>query len=130
MFFDVTATRALLDKVVATNRQLEAAYEELQSTNEELDTAKEELQKAGIIKDAKQEPVELATEGTVTSQTEEALLKQLEEVLRQDKLAIPAEGTSIVTITAPNEVPMFKIIRLMDYCNKYGLGLSLQAVQR
>lgn len=37
VFFDVTATRALVDKVVQTNRQLEAAYEELQSTNEELE---------------------------------------------------------------------------------------------
>lgn len=43
-FFDVTATRALLDKVVETNRQLETAYEELQSTNEELETTNEELQ--------------------------------------------------------------------------------------
>lgn len=44
VFFDVTATRALLDKVVHTNHQLEAAYEELQSTNEELETTNEELQ--------------------------------------------------------------------------------------
>lgn len=44
VFFDVSATRALLDKVVQTNRQLEAAYEELQSTNEELETTNEELQ--------------------------------------------------------------------------------------
>ncbi len=44
VFFDVTATRALLDKVITTNRQLEAAYEELQSTNEELETTNEELQ--------------------------------------------------------------------------------------
>lgn len=44
VFFDVTATRALLEKVVETNRQLEAAYEELQSTNEELETTNEELQ--------------------------------------------------------------------------------------
>jgi two-component system CheB/CheR fusion protein len=44
VFFDVTATKALLDKVVATNHQLEAAYEELQSTNEELETTNEELQ--------------------------------------------------------------------------------------
>ncbi|ORC02082.1 chemotaxis protein CheR [Mycobacterium persicum] len=44
VFFDVTATRALLDKVVATNRALETAYEELQSTNEELETTNEELQ--------------------------------------------------------------------------------------
>jgi two-component system CheB/CheR fusion protein len=44
VFFDVTATRSLLDKVVATNHQLEAAYEELQSTNEELETTNEELQ--------------------------------------------------------------------------------------
>ncbi len=36
-FYDVTATRDLLDKVVQANRQLEAAYEELQSTNEELE---------------------------------------------------------------------------------------------
>jgi two-component system CheB/CheR fusion protein len=43
-FFDVTATRALLDKVFQTNAQLEAAYEELQSTNEELETTNEELQ--------------------------------------------------------------------------------------
>ena len=44
VFFDVTANRALLDEVVQTNRQLEAAYEELQSTNEELETTNEELQ--------------------------------------------------------------------------------------
>jgi two-component system, chemotaxis family, CheB/CheR fusion protein len=44
VFFDVTATRALLDKVIQTNNQLEAAYEELQSTNEELETTNEELQ--------------------------------------------------------------------------------------
>ena len=44
VFFDVTATRALLDKVVQTNSQLESAYEELQSTNEELETTNEELQ--------------------------------------------------------------------------------------
>jgi two-component system CheB/CheR fusion protein len=43
-FFDVTATRTLLDKVVQSNRQLETAYEELQSTNEELETTNEELQ--------------------------------------------------------------------------------------
>ena len=44
VFFDVSATRSLLDKVVETNRALEAAYEELQSTNEELETTNEELQ--------------------------------------------------------------------------------------
>ncbi|OBB65733.1 MULTISPECIES: CheR family methyltransferase [unclassified Mycobacterium] len=44
VFFDVSETRALLDKVVQTNRQLEAAYEELQSTNEELETTNGELQ--------------------------------------------------------------------------------------
>ena len=44
VFFDVTANRILLDKVVQTNAQLEAAYEELQSTNEELETTNEELQ--------------------------------------------------------------------------------------
>lgn len=44
VFFDVTATRMLLDRVVHTNRQLESAYEELQSTNEELETTNEELQ--------------------------------------------------------------------------------------
>jgi two-component system CheB/CheR fusion protein len=44
VFFDITANRSLLDKVVETNRQLETAYEELQSTNEELETTNEELQ--------------------------------------------------------------------------------------
>lgn len=44
VFFDVTATRGLVDKVVQTNAQLESAYEELQSTNEELETTNEELQ--------------------------------------------------------------------------------------
>ncbi|MDN4517036.1 PAS domain-containing protein [Mycolicibacterium austroafricanum] len=44
VFFDVTSTRVLLDKVVQTNQQLETAYEELQSTNEELETTNEELQ--------------------------------------------------------------------------------------
>ncbi|MFC7673422.1 CheR family methyltransferase [Mycolicibacterium sp. GCM10028919] len=44
VFFDVTATKGLLDKVVQTNHQLETAYEELQSTNEELETTNEELQ--------------------------------------------------------------------------------------
>jgi two-component system, chemotaxis family, CheB/CheR fusion protein len=44
VFFDVTATRVLLDQVGQTNRQLERAYEELHSTNEELETTNEELQ--------------------------------------------------------------------------------------
>ena len=44
VFFDMTANRALVDKVVHTNRQLEVAYEELESTNEELETTNEELQ--------------------------------------------------------------------------------------
>jgi two-component system CheB/CheR fusion protein len=44
VFFDVTANRLLLDKLVQINAQLEAAYEELQSTNEELETTNEELQ--------------------------------------------------------------------------------------
>ena len=44
VFFDVTNTKALVDKVVQANHQLEAAYEELQSTNEELETTNEELQ--------------------------------------------------------------------------------------
>jgi two-component system CheB/CheR fusion protein len=44
VFFDVTASKALVDKVVQTNSQLESAYEELQSTNEELETTNEELQ--------------------------------------------------------------------------------------
>ncbi|PRC48370.1 chemotaxis protein CheR, partial [Mycobacterium sp. ITM-2017-0098] len=44
VFFDVSSTRVLLDKVVDSNRQLETAYEELQSTNEELETTNEELQ--------------------------------------------------------------------------------------
>ena len=43
-FFDVSATRALLDKLEDANRQLATAYEELQSTNEELETTNEELQ--------------------------------------------------------------------------------------
>ena len=44
VYFDVTANRKLLDRVVQTNGQLESAYEELQSTNEELETTNEELQ--------------------------------------------------------------------------------------
>jgi two-component system, chemotaxis family, CheB/CheR fusion protein len=44
VFFDVTGTKALLEKVVDTSQRLEAAYEELQSTNEELETTNEELQ--------------------------------------------------------------------------------------
>jgi two-component system CheB/CheR fusion protein len=43
-FFDVTANKVLVDKVVDAHKQLETAYEELQSTNEELETTNEELQ--------------------------------------------------------------------------------------
>lgn len=48
VFFDVTATRALLDKVVQTNRQLEAAYGELQSTNDELQTINDMLRERSL----------------------------------------------------------------------------------
>lgn len=48
VFFDVTATRALLDKVVETNRALETAYEELQSTNDELHTINDELRQRSL----------------------------------------------------------------------------------
>lgn len=44
VFFDVTSTRTLLEKIGDTNNQLESAYGELQSTNEELETTNEELQ--------------------------------------------------------------------------------------
>lgn len=54
VFFDVTATRALLDKVVQTNRRLEAAYEELQSTNDELHTINDMLHERSVeLHDAK-----------------------------------------------------------------------------
>lgn len=54
VFFDVTATRALLDKVVQTNHQLEAAYEELQSTNDELHTINDMLRERSLeLDDAK-----------------------------------------------------------------------------
>jgi two-component system CheB/CheR fusion protein len=43
-FFDVTANKVLVEKVVDAHKQLETAYEELQSTNEELETTNEELQ--------------------------------------------------------------------------------------
>ncbi|GGG25607.1 chemotaxis protein CheR [Rhodococcoides trifolii] len=43
-FFDVSTTRALLDRVEETNARLENAYEELQSSSEELETTNEELQ--------------------------------------------------------------------------------------
>ena len=48
MFFDVTSTRTLLDKVVQANRQLETDYEELQSTNDELHTINDALRERGI----------------------------------------------------------------------------------
>ena len=44
VFFDVTAARSLLDRVIQANSQLEEAYAQLQSTNEELETTNEELQ--------------------------------------------------------------------------------------
>ena len=44
VFFDVTPTRTLLEKIGEANHQLEGAYGELQSTNEELETTNEELQ--------------------------------------------------------------------------------------
>ncbi|AQT81572.1 chemotaxis protein CheR [Mycolicibacterium litorale] len=44
VYSDVTATRALLDRLVDSARQLEVAYGELQSTNEKLETSNEELQ--------------------------------------------------------------------------------------
>jgi two-component system CheB/CheR fusion protein len=48
VFFDITATRALVDKVVQTNRQLETAYEELQSTNDELHTINDALRERTV----------------------------------------------------------------------------------
>ena len=44
IFHDVTAARQLRLDLEHANRELEAAYEELQSTNEELETTNEELQ--------------------------------------------------------------------------------------
>jgi len=72
VFFDVTATRALLDKVVQTNRQLEAAYDELQSTNEELETTNEELQSTV-------EELETTNEGLQSTNEE---LETMNEVLQ------------------------------------------------
>ena len=78
VFFDVTPTRALLDKVVQTNRQLEAAYEELQSTNEELETTNEELQ--STVEELQSTVEELETTNEELQSTNEELETMNEEL--------------------------------------------------
>jgi hypothetical protein len=101
--------------------------------------AKQTLQQRGLIKDANQEPVEVVyTPGsgepaasTVTSQTEEAVLKKVAEILEEDKKAIPGDATTpVARIVAPRELPMHKIIRLMDDCNRFNFAQDLAAVLR
>jgi two-component system CheB/CheR fusion protein len=94
VFFDVTATRALLDKVVQTNRQLEAAYEELQSINEELETTNEELQSTVEELETTNEELQSTNEELETMneelQSTNDELHTINEALRESSLELDA----------------------------------------
>jgi two-component system, chemotaxis family, CheB/CheR fusion protein len=92
VFFDATATRALLDKVVQTNRQLEAAYAELQSTNEELETTNEELQSTVEELETTNEELQSTNEELETineeSQSTNDELEAINDTLRERSLEL------------------------------------------
>jgi len=104
------------------------------------EATKTKLEELGLIKDAKQGSVVLtypppgsgeAQPVNVTPQTEEQVLKQLAIVLREHRASIPAGASPpVLTIMAPRELPTFKIIKLMDYGNKYGFALDLKVMPR
>jgi two-component system CheB/CheR fusion protein len=87
VFFDVTANRILVDKVVQTNSQLESAYEELQSTNEELETTNEELQSTVEELETTNEELQSTNEELETIneelQSTNAELQTINETLRE-----------------------------------------------
>jgi hypothetical protein len=100
-------------------------------------SAKEVLKERGWIADSKPEIVEIAAptvEGqaaVVTAETEKDILDKIPDVLRAAKDAIPPESaTPTATIKVPRELRMYKVVRLMDYCNRYGFALDLKVVQR
>ncbi len=102
--------------------------------------ARKNLQKLGLIEDTRQGVVEItgppsgsgeADAKKVTPQSEKNILEQLAVVLREHHASLP-DGASmpILTIIAPRELSMSKIVSLMDYGNENGFALALKVTTR
>jgi two-component system, chemotaxis family, CheB/CheR fusion protein len=118
VFFDVSATRALLDKVVETNRQLEAAYEELQSTNEELETTNEELQSTVEELETTNEELQSTNEELETMneelQSTNDELHTINDALRERSLELDESKYFIDSLVTSIHLGMVVVDREMD----------------
>ncbi|OBK96919.1 chemotaxis protein CheR [Mycobacterium asiaticum] len=117
VFFDVSATRALLDKVVQTNRQLETAYEELQSTNEELETTNEELQSTVEELETTNEELQSTNEELETMneelQSTNEELHTINQTLRERSLELDSAKDFLSSLTNSVQLGMVVVDREM-----------------
>jgi two-component system CheB/CheR fusion protein len=118
VFFDVSATRALLDKVVETNRQLEAAYQELQSTNEELETTNEELQSTVEELETTNEELQSTNEELETMneelQSTNDELHTINDALRERSLELDESKSFVDSLVTSIHLGMVVVDREMD----------------
>jgi two-component system, chemotaxis family, CheB/CheR fusion protein len=118
VFFDVSATRALVDKVVETNRQLEAAYEELQSTNEELETTNEELQSTVEELETTNEELQSTNEELETMneelQSTNDELQTINDALRERSLELDESKFFVDSLVTSIHLGMVVVDREMD----------------
>jgi hypothetical protein len=104
------------------------------------EATRKKLQGLGLLADVKNDTVELvypppgiggAKSGKVTPETEEQVLKQLETLLREHQASIPrVRSAPKLSIIAPPELPLFKIVKLMDSGNEHGFALALKVMRR
>jgi two-component system, chemotaxis family, CheB/CheR fusion protein len=118
VFFDVSATRALVDKVMETNRQLEAAYEELQSTNEELETTNEELQSTVEELETTNEELQSTNEELETMneelQSTNDELHTINDALRERSLELDESKFFVDSLVNSIQFAMLVVDREMD----------------
>lgn len=118
VFFDVSANKALLDRVVQTNTQLESAYEELQSTNEELETTNEELQSTIEELETTNEELQSTNEELETMneelQSTNDELHTINDALRESSAALDETKTFLDSLVDSIQLGMMVVNREMQ----------------
>src|ERR1051326_425911 len=97
--------------------------------------ARAAMKDRGLITNVNQEPLEITappnSDGQITLETEKAIMEKIPQILEEAKRVIPVDSaTPTVTILAPRELRTYKVVRLMDYANKFGFSLALQVARR
>jgi hypothetical protein len=95
-----------------------------------------EAKKVLFPNDPNKEPVKLNdspnADTDASPEHEREMLERLPKILQEARDKVPGDArtaTPRVKIFAPKEIRMYKIIKLMGYCNEAGFGVQLKLLQ-